>query len=250
MNSEQYESYINKRYIHPFTFTDNFVTAYKCSYCNNGMLASENNKIQLTPTAESKKDRLNPEWDYEWGINYHFSANLICKNCGETTYCIGDANEQFYCDDEYSTEVYSLISLTPLYFNPTVHLFEIDDRTPNELKQVLISAFSIAFTDKASAANKIRTCIETYIKIINPSANQKFLHDRIQTLKESHKNVCDVLTAIKWIGNQGSHEENISECDLAFAFEAIKYCIDETFCNRIYHFSKVINTIKRPILRE
>ncbi len=251
---ENYMDYINHRFISYFGLESK--TKYKCPYCKVGDLITNKDDVNISETPESKKDRYDPDWEQEW-VTYTFNGALTCKECHEKTFCIGKGKLEYYsyCGPEDEApdsinECYEL-ELTPTYFEPTIFIFGIPSKCPENLKIEIENAFKLAFSDYSASGNRVRTCIELYIMELNPSATGN-LHHKIESIKTVDINIYEILMAIKWLGNQGSHESNLKECDLAFAFEALEFCLNKTYDsneNKLKKLAGLINDSKGSLAK-
>ena len=77
------------------------------------------------------------------------------------------------------------------------------------------------------------------------------LHKRIENFRTTHPREADLLMAIKWIGNSGSHtNEPLTKDDILDGFEILDHVtisLYETESIRINKLSKKINQRKKPI---
>ncbi|MDO9209663.1 MAG: DUF4145 domain-containing protein, partial [Deltaproteobacteria bacterium] len=82
-------------------------------------------------------------------------------------------------------------------------------------------SFALAWQDFSSAGNKVRVAIEDLIEELSPGLNGK-LHNKLEAFKKVNPEVADMLMAVKWIGNAGSHTSDLKECDLAVAYQVME----------------------------
>jgi hypothetical protein len=250
---KDYLNYINHRFIS--TFGTSSVTKYNCPYCKSGELVSNQDELHIEETPESRKERYDSDWEKEW-TKYLFSGALTCKSCSEKIFCTGTGKLEFnsYCGIEEAPESINdcyEIELRPTYFEPAVYIFNIPSKCPQHLQNEIIHAFKLAFSDYSASGNRVRTCIELYIKELNPLAKGK-LHKQIESIKNHDSSVYEILMAIKWLGNQGSHESNLQEYDLAFAFEALECCLKKQYESneaKLKNFAVLINDKQRSIAK-
>lgn len=83
-----------------------------------------------------------------------------------------------------------------------------------------------------AAANKIRIAIEYLLSNIHATEGKK-LHSRIEAAYKDKKistNLRDLLLAIKWLGNDGSHANiTLSTDDILFAYSMIEKAFEEIY---------------------
>lgn len=252
---------LDKEYWKTLTFTPHQFPEINCPVCKKGHLIFGKEKFNSDETKDSLFDRNNEEWEPYW-IRYVFTAIFYCSNikCGEKITCLGKGrveesmifNKSLDYWEETYTEVY-----TPLFFFPSLTIIPISKDYPIELTDQLISSFSHFFSDLTSCANKIRGCIEVLMDKLNVNKTEirsgkrkkRSLHDRILAYKVQNSTVADHLLAIKWIGNFGSHVDDVTKDDILDAYQLLDYSLSIIFDNEtkeIVKLTKHINKRKAP----
>lgn len=70
------------------------------------------------------------------------------------------------------------------------------------------------------------------------------LHKRIELYKKENEEVANLLMAIKWIGNEGSHELNgLDREKIIIAYEIIHHCLEKLYNTRLEELRKIANRI-------
>lgn len=195
----------------------------------------------------------NDDWETNW-IELNISGQLQCKNCKEFVFFIAKGNPEEYGFYDPKVDDYVEIiqtSFTPIYVFPTIHIFEIPEKCPEIVKNGIIESFNIYWTDLESCANKIRISLEhlmdSYkIKKHRLSSQRKripvSLHSRINLFPMS--DVKDILLAIKWIGNEGSHSKtSLETIDIIETYKLYEYALQ-----KIYGDEKEIAKIAKQII--
>ncbi|WP_297572970.1 DUF4145 domain-containing protein [uncultured Deefgea sp.] len=198
-----------------------------CPFCYVGILYTKN--ITSSETEKSKLEHDDPSWEVEW-IESNFSAVLNCKNCSNEVFCLGDgrvSEVQFEDEDGYSRDY--VTEYKPKYFHPPIPQFLIAEWIPSEIKVKINDAFALAYCDFASCGNKLRVVVEEVMNSIDPDGKGVRLHKRIEALKEENEKIKEFLMAIKWLGNEASHEGELQEYEVAFAFKTLKLILDKVF---------------------
>lgn len=251
---DDYTAYINHRFIAAFGVDSN--TKYQCPYCRSGKLSCIKDGLLIEETPESQQERYDDCWEPEW-VRYVFCGALVCKDCSKKTFCTGTGKLEFhpYCgpneDAPKSINDCYEIELTPSYFEPPIPIFVLPSKCPEEIKNEVQHAFKLAFSDFSASGNRVRTCLELYIQHLNPSATGR-LHDKIESIKNIEPTAYELIMAIKWLGNQGSHESTLQEYDLAFALEALEFCLNKTFNSnegKLRELALLINSSKGSIAK-
>ena len=237
-------------------FTKEQLSQWQCPTCNNSSLqVIEEQFIEKYNSATEinyHEDFFNaPEM-----IVYTFTALLSCTNaeCKEVVTCSGTGcvEEEYYSyygkDERKYVEYYK-----PCFFYPHLQLFKIPENTPTEIKKAIEDSFSLVFTNKSAAANKIRIaleCLLTHLKVKRYTITRRrkrkrlTLHERILLLATKYDGLKEICSAIKWLGNSGSHCDEDMECDDVFnGYDMISFLLDEIYDNRHHHVKKLAKTI-------
>ena len=241
---------------------------FKCIKCDQGFFKSSKENTVQNQTSNSKHTfdiLVEPD-----RIEYQFASLLICNNtlCEETLIITGqnhlwqngyestidyetgesldipDNIEKY--EDNFKIETVSL----PL------QIITIPVEIDKELKEIIDKSFQLFWIDTSSCANKIRTAIEFLLtkkfkipktqlrkdKIKSTQIKPVFfkarltLGERIGLMKglnskfNKYKHLADNLKAIKWIGNDGSHNtDNIDKNILFDIYKILKTILEEVY---------------------
>ena len=134
-------------------------------------------------------------------------------------------------------------------------IIEIDDKYPIEVQKIIFSSFSLFWLDKAACANRLRFCIEKMLDLFRVPKKQRTkkglmplsLHNRIIRFCKKNDKYRNILTAAKWIGNVGSHSDDVRAKNLLDSYRLINYMLKELYINEekeIIKLSKKINKAK------
>ncbi|ENU95471.1 hypothetical protein F970_01935 [Acinetobacter sp. CIP 102082] len=247
----------------PFKQTDNVILP--CPTCKGLSLKLDNTKFYAFDTALSRKIQESEEdWDFDW-LSSVFTAVFICSNgaCGEHVICSGtgfvdweaEPNEHGELEQQY----YCYYS--PKTFIPPINFFNIPEKCPNSVKEPLIEAFSLTLQSSGSAANKVRAAIENLLTEFGVARNSRknnklhrlSLDARIAKAKNKNANLGDledILYAIKWLGNAGSHgNSEITIDDVFDAYELMSHLLNELYQSKaeINKLAKAIRKRKGPV---
>lgn len=115
---------------------------------------------------------------------------------------------------------------TATCIDPSPLLFEIPEHCPGKVSEQIEKAFVCVLGDPSAAVNHIRTAVERLLDVQHVAKTRPrkkgggreriTLHDRIGLMKNVQAR--GVLTAVKWLGNAGSHA---GEMDREHAFDAL-----------------------------
>ena len=124
---------------------------------------------------------------------------------------------------------------------------------------MLNEAFRLTFISPSSASNKVRIAIEILLstfkipktEIIKGKRRRISLHNRITKAKNKKPKLGkleDILIALKWIGNSGSHEDSseLTLDDIFNAYELMEHVLSEIYLpnDKLLKLAKFINKNK------
>ncbi|MEQ1320024.1 DUF4145 domain-containing protein [Acinetobacter guillouiae] len=250
-------------------FTKDSGIAFTCPTCENFSLQLDQGKFYTSDSSSSRKMMNgNSYWEEEW-ITSIYTAIFVCQNsnCEEHVVSSGTgfvSQEpvfiQDYSDMYTSTEY--VCYFNPKFFQPPLHFFKIPNNCPDEIRTPLLEAFSITLLSPSSAANKVRVAIENLLTKSNiPKTTINKHRKRVRlTLdgrieKAKTKNTIlgqleDILFAIKWLGNAGSHSSSEINLDDVFdAYELMHHILVELYQpkNGVGKLAKAIRKRKGPV---
>lgn len=202
-----------------------------CGQCPVGQLKLENVKhFEDRATRESySSEDFDPEW-----ITGIFNGELKCSNCEETTVFNGlyRVDMTFGSDGRPAGYGDQLMIKNLL---PSVPLIRFPRRCPKPIKDWLSDASSVIWSNPDLAANRIRTAIDGLLTLqnvnkttINRQGKRVRLdtHSRIMLYAKSNSAVAKALEAVKWIGNNGSHEAGLSIGDVFDGLDLFSYSLN------------------------
>lgn len=220
---------------------DSKITEYKCPHCQKGYLLLDKGLFfekQYQNSIESGTFKINDEYE-EYDDRFYLgtiSGQLKCNHpdCAEITSFIGETKYylNYYDEDDREIEVLEK-GIFFKYFIPSIHLIELRNDYPKELQKILLESFSLYFSSYSACVNTLRILLEKLcelheIKSETDNGGYKTLDKKLDEL--NYNEVKDLLKAIKWIGNDGSHSlEVIEKEDLDLTYRFIKKVLDEIY---------------------
>lgn len=101
---------------------------------------------------------------------------------------------------------------------PALPIVKAPSGCPEPVKEALSQAAQVIWMDPGAAGNRLRFAIERVLddrKVARTTASngkrsRLSLHARIDRLRAKDKAAAEVLEAVKWIGNQASHEDSVT----------------------------------------
>ncbi|QOY52312.1 DUF4145 domain-containing protein [Candidatus Sulfurimonas baltica] len=242
INRELYKGY----------FTHDDMSKWQCPTCNSGSLQVIQDKFLKQHNSETEINYHENWFQAPEMITYTFTALLSCTNpsCKEVVTCSGTGGverEQYSYDDYRHVEYFK-----PVFFYPPLNIFQIPEKTPENVQNSIKSSFSLVFNNKSSAANQVRIAIEcllTHLKIKNYHTsggrrNKLSLHKRIGLLPTKYQKIKDICLAIKWLGNAGSHcDDDITLDDVFNGYDMLSFVLEELYDNKHTHVTKLAKKI-------
>lgn len=209
---------------------------YDCPRCERGRLIGGVDNLSINEPAFSKVLGNDPDWEPEWETE-RFSLTLTCDNqdCGEIALAIGDTNTVEYFVEE--DQVWGLVSLLrPRGIYPAPKIIQVDDDVPENIKRELNKAFELFWVDFNACANRLRVSIELLLNHLkvpatgvdkNGKTRNLDLNGRISLFEQTTPEHAPTLTALRMIGNLGSHGSEVNREPLLDAFEIYEYSLSE-----------------------
>ena len=214
-------------------FTEDGIPKWPCPSCSLGWLIKNN--FEFRNNAETAKNG-NEEWFDDEHCGFVFSCLLECNNCREAVSVSGVGAVEQHFDEEHSGRTASYVYFVPKFFQPALPIinFPSGPTFPSKISDILEKSFALFWCDYDACANRIRATLEVLlddmhvIRRVNPDAGKELnLHQRIETITAvdgtKEADVKDMLMALKWLGNAGSHElEGISRSQLVQGYKMME----------------------------
>ncbi len=211
---------------------------WECPTCGKGHLVAMTDKEAVEETGPSRRAHAYEDWDPEW-VEERFAKLLKCNftNCGEVVSVSGNASidEHQYTDEEGRWQqdyvrVYEIQCLlpAPLPIRPIA-------KTPETVKGPLRMAGQLLWQSPEAAANHIRQAVEHLMNHQKVKKRSKVggkkltLHGRLLEFEKKDPLNGPILRAIKWIGNDGSHQGGVSREDVLDAFDMMELALTNLF---------------------
>ncbi|MDN5081978.1 DUF4145 domain-containing protein [Aliarcobacter butzleri] len=218
------------------------ITEYKCPHCQKGYLLLDKDLFfekQYQQCIDKGTFRINDEEDYD--VNFYLgtiAGQLKCNHpdCTEITSFIGETKYYLnYYDDEHDREIeVHEKGIFFKYFIPPINIIELKKEYPKELQKILFESFSLYFSSYSACVNTLRILLEKLCELHGieqktKKGGYKKLDEKLDELSFDIE-VKDLLKAIKWIGNEGSHSlEVIKKDDLDLTYKFIRKALDEIY---------------------
>jgi hypothetical protein len=190
-----------------------------------------------------------------------FSACLKCDahECYEVVVVSGEDHLQEIERYDGTLDFETLYSIK--YVQPTVHIFPVSGKCEGLVKEHLLRSFSLFWSAPSASGNSLRCAIESLMdhlkvrkQVINRNrrVQQLTLHARIEEWgrkNQRNKELSELLLAIKWIGNAGSHKATLTKENLIEAYQLAEHVFSEVYDNKTESLKKLairVNKVKGP----
>jgi len=228
---------------------------WNCPSCTTGILIVDPAQFHFEETRLSKETRDEIFWSPDFTI-YLFHGTLRCNSCNDIVTIAGKGSvDHIQINDAqlggYFEEHNDIF--TPLYFYPPLKLITIPKNCPKNISKEINDSFGLFWYDLPSCANKIRVSLELLMnrykvkKTFMQSGKRKrlSLHKRIFEFKRKKPEIAELLLAIKWIGNTGSHIGKLENVDLLEAYELLEHSLNKLFDSTEKKLQKISREINR-----
>ncbi len=254
------------------SFKKSNIPNWTCPTCNSSTLIFDGEIIEK-PTArlqhipdvhfDNEGNKFFTDFDDIDGLMTRFTGFLKCsdKNCNDYILIAGfkNAEEHYFEDPKYGMASNKSDFYYPLLFDPPLNIIAVSDKYPKLIQDELKKCFSLYWIDNASCANKIRSTVELLLdqekvkrKIRTKTGKLRQLrtHERVELYRNKNQEIAEILLSIKWIGNAGSHIENLYDRQVLDAFDLLNHALERVYVKeieRLKGISKKINKRKKPI---
>lgn len=228
--------HINKTW---FSFRRDYVPNWRCPSCGDACLNLSPEELRVYESAETSRNKQEDWFDSDY-VTYRFSATLHCADirCNEVVVVIGAGHIDFeytQTEEDLHKKTYT-DCFVPQLFEPCLVPITIPANTPANVRDALNAVFSIIFINRDAAANRLRFSIEVLLDEIRIPSRDKHgnflklgvrindhLNDELRKYKIN-------LSAIQWIGNDGSHGcDDTSIEDLLSGLEIMEFLLHAFF---------------------
>ncbi|MCD5983871.1 DUF4145 domain-containing protein [Pseudomonas sp. CDFA 610] len=224
------------------------IPKFRCPQCRSGRLIVDPSNIQVRhpefSQIQCQRDDYEPGWERE-----RFSVELKCDeaSCGEVSFAIGDTSAEEYYEPE--VDAYAWMTLLHIRgFFPAPPIISVPTQMPYEIQRELEKAFGLYWSDLNATANRLRVTAE---RIMDDQGvphealtkknvlNRLDLNGRIALFSHTHPEHADTMTALRMVGNLGSHGNDVQREAILDAFEVFEDCLLELYGERTARLKKL-----------
>nr|WP_180166643.1 DUF4145 domain-containing protein [Stenotrophomonas sp. SbOxS2]NYT99499.1 DUF4145 domain-containing protein [Stenotrophomonas sp. SbOxS2] len=224
-----------KRDLWSGTYDKDHFPSFPCPMCLTGNARLNQESIDVKEPAYSAKNREDADWEPCWDVE-RFSLKLTCDDpeCGEISVVSGDTSLTECFDEEDNRQVF-FAHLHPRAMFPAPVLISIPELAPPEVRENIRLASSLYWMDPSSSANRLRASVEFLLDFLevpresmqDGKARRLDLNARIAFYGKVNAEHASSLTALRMVGNLGSHGESVRREALLDAFEIYEYTLEE-----------------------
>jgi hypothetical protein len=220
----------------------------KCPTCTSGVCSIDTREIEYKEAANSLSFRHDRFHESTW-VSGNFSAGFKCVNqaCSESLIVVGTWSVEESDDDTFMRQnngPYERVMVIE-YITPPLNLVgEFSGSTPEEVLKRVAEASRLLWADPSAAGTRIRLAIEDLLTIHGIQIDQP-TDRRIRDFASINRLASEALMAIKWIGNDATHEANLNHLNIFNALEILKHALTLIYPSdhtRIEEIIKSINT--------
>ncbi|MEU4095268.1 DUF4145 domain-containing protein [Streptomyces sp. NPDC026673] len=199
-----------------------------CPTCKRSGLSLIPGSLVVEEAATSKSWHSHDDWEPDWTFGrFHCVLQCYKKSC-DVVRIVGTTNVYL---EEHERGYRTVLS--PLFFMPELPLVESFGSCPVLVRERIEAAATVLWADPSSAANRLRSAIEALMDHHGiprkwASGNGKVydisLHGRIERFKlakSEFAEAADLMLAVKWTGNAGSHGSAVQVSDVLDAVEIL-----------------------------
>lgn len=140
------------------------------------------------------------------------------------------------------------------FVSPPLLVFHAPSATPFAVKRAIESASQILWLSPSASANRLRQAVDVLLTakkvrrtaVTTKGKRTKFtLHQRIEVFRSTHPDVAEALEAVKWIGNDGSHDTRLTVADVLTGSEILELAVRSLYDESDALLKAKVNTINR-----
>jgi hypothetical protein len=225
---------------------------WECPTCGKGHLVAMKDKDAVEETGPSRRAHAEDEWDPEW-IQERFTKLLNCNfaNCGEVVSVSGNTSiqEEHFQDEEGEWQQEFVTHYEVLCLLPAPLPIRPIAKTPDSVKEPLRMAAQLLWQSPEAAANHVRQAVEHLMdqqkvkKLTKAGGKKLTLHARLLDFEKKDGLNGPILRAIKWIGNDGSHQGGVSREEVLDAFDMMELALTNLFDDGAAKIMKKVQAI-------
>ena len=185
-----------------------------------------------------------------------FSTTYVCNNtsCKERVTIAGTYQYDVIAQTSYDDPPYAPFFVVK-FCTPALPILQVPKATPEKVTDAIAQASSVIWLDPNAAVNRLRVDVEELLnslRISKTRVNRKTrartrmnLHDRIVRFAAVHAVAGEALEAVKWVGNAGSHMDQVAIDDALNCAEVLEYALRDLYDKTDAAMVRRIRTINK-----
>lgn len=234
---------------------------WPCPSCGKVEVRIPKDHLLSIELPESERRREEEDW-YPDQLTERFVTLALCSKCGTPVALCGSKSQEEEHgsttdeDGDVSYESMWVPTLEVRYMAPAPRMIEIPNGLPKGARDQLNAAFAAYWTSPSACGNRVRLCLELLMdhfrikrwtisrKGPKPERRRLNLHTRLELFGKKWPAVQDTLLAIKWVGNDASHDE-LSDNDALDGLELLEHVLEVVFDKDGPRRAKLVKEINR-----
>lgn len=228
-----------KRHVYEVkAFPKEHLPDYDCPSCGSHLALEESDYYDSAFTIGSRAQNDCHDVDCEAGV-FHMRLKCNKPSCQESVVVVGRTSlREEHVEGPKGWELEYETYYHPEYFIPHLRMFAIPPNTPNSVMESIEASFNLFFVSTGSALNEVRNALEflmDHLQIDREGTNnsgKKYrlsLDARVNLMQAPYEHYKELLLAVKWLGNYGTHAETTRRSDVLDAYEMLHYVLNGMF---------------------
>lgn len=253
------------------SFPSKGIPAWPCPRCIAGHLRLRDALWVSVETAESILAQQHDEFEPDW-LSERASAVLECSVCLDPV-MLSATGSWVRVEDPGSEDYGSFVlEYWPSCLLPALPIVRVPEATPVPVKRALDLSFATYWSSPGASAMHIRQSVERLLDALAipretvpaartpkpcagcgvvPEASKESqspkplsLHARLdQLLSQTDPAMAKRLMAIKWIGNDGAHDQFVSHKDVVSAYEILLFVLNGLYDKTPAHIDALVDGV-------
>ncbi|TFB88275.1 DUF4145 domain-containing protein [Cryobacterium algoricola] len=231
-----------------------------CPQCKTGTVGYATSQSQMDSVSKASLTAAHRNEGPFEELSGTFTGTLICDdtNCMRELAMAGDWGYHYDFDDYDGRGQPQLVDTYRLrYANPALPLLAVPERTPQTVQDEIVGASNVLFVSPSAAGNRLRRAAEELMNAqrVNKSRVDRktgkrvpaTLHARIEMFGLKQPDIAHTLLAVKWIGNEASHSQEMTVADVVLCARVLNAALIALYDRsdaELKHLVKLINRRK------
>jgi hypothetical protein len=224
-----------------------------CPVCLDGHLAVKT----IEPVVSAHHQRVFDITGIPEDLSGTFHGVMRCavRSCREAVAIAGDYCVDFDPEGDDRDAGGRYCNFFRLRFaTPALKIISIPPNTPKPVVKSIESAAVVIWADANAPANRLRVAIDELLtafrvprfQISNGKRLRMSTDHRIKQFSRFEPGAAEALEAVKWIGNQGSHESGLSVTDVLEGAQLMSFALRQLYDKSEEQIQRRIRAVNKP----